>query len=25
LLQVENPRDMAEGMAAFFARHPLSR
>jgi pimeloyl-ACP methyl ester carboxylesterase len=24
LLQVENPRDMAEGLAAFFARHPLS-
>ncbi len=23
LLQVENPRDMAEGLAAFFARHPL--
>jgi pimeloyl-ACP methyl ester carboxylesterase len=22
LLQVENPRDMAEGLAAFFARHP---
>lgn len=24
LLQVENPRDMAEGLAAFFTRHPLS-
>jgi pimeloyl-ACP methyl ester carboxylesterase len=24
LLQVENPRGMAEGLAAFFARHPLS-
>jgi pimeloyl-ACP methyl ester carboxylesterase len=24
LLAVENPRDMAEGLAAFFARHPLS-
>jgi pimeloyl-ACP methyl ester carboxylesterase len=24
LLQIENPRGMAEGMAAFFARHPLS-
>jgi pimeloyl-ACP methyl ester carboxylesterase len=23
LLQVENPRGMAEGLAAFFARHPL--
>jgi pimeloyl-ACP methyl ester carboxylesterase len=24
LLQVQNPRGMAEGLAAFFARHPLS-
>jgi pimeloyl-ACP methyl ester carboxylesterase len=24
LLQIENPRGMAEGLAAFFARHPLS-
>jgi pimeloyl-ACP methyl ester carboxylesterase len=24
LLQVENPRGMVEGLAAFFARHPLS-
>jgi pimeloyl-ACP methyl ester carboxylesterase len=24
LLQVENPRDMAEALASFFARHPLS-
>jgi pimeloyl-ACP methyl ester carboxylesterase len=24
LLQVENPRGMAEGLAAFFARHPLT-
>lgn len=24
LLQVENPRDLAEGLAAFFARHPLA-
>jgi pimeloyl-ACP methyl ester carboxylesterase len=24
LLQVENPRDLAEALAAFFARHPLS-
>ena len=24
LLQVQNPRAMAEGLAAFFARHPLS-
>jgi hypothetical protein len=23
LLQVQNPRGMAEGLAAFFARHPL--
>ena len=23
LLEVENPRGMAEGLAAFFARHPL--
>jgi 3-oxoadipate enol-lactonase len=23
-LQVQNPRDMAEGLAAFFARHPLA-
>jgi pimeloyl-ACP methyl ester carboxylesterase len=25
LLQVENPRGMADGLAAFFARHPFSR
>jgi pimeloyl-ACP methyl ester carboxylesterase len=25
LLHVENPRGMAEGLAAFFARHPLGR
>jgi pimeloyl-ACP methyl ester carboxylesterase len=25
LLQIENPRGMAEGLAAFFARHSLSR
>jgi len=25
LLHVQNPRGMAEGLAAFFARHPLSR
>jgi len=24
LLEVENPRDMAEGLAAFFVRHPLT-
>jgi 3-oxoadipate enol-lactonase len=24
LLQVENPRGMAEALAAFFARHPLT-
>jgi pimeloyl-ACP methyl ester carboxylesterase len=24
LLQIENPRGMAEGLAAFFARHPIS-
>ena len=24
MLEVENPRGMAEGLAAFFARHPLS-
>jgi pimeloyl-ACP methyl ester carboxylesterase len=24
LLQIQNPRGMAEGLAAFFARHPLS-
>src|SRR5262245_24644171 len=24
LLQVENPRGMAEGLVTFFARHPLS-
>jgi hypothetical protein len=24
LLQVQNPRGMAEGLAAFFARHVLS-
>ena len=24
LLQVQNPRDMAEGLSTFFARHPIS-
>jgi pimeloyl-ACP methyl ester carboxylesterase len=24
LLQVENPRGMADGVTAFFARHPLT-
>ena len=24
LLQIENSREMAEGLAAFFARHPMS-
>jgi 3-oxoadipate enol-lactonase len=24
LLQIENPRGMAEGLAAFFARHPFA-
>jgi len=24
LLQVENPRGVAEGLAAFFARHPIT-
>ena len=24
LLQIENPRGMAEGLAGFFARHPLA-